>query len=267
MTTHQTKNTFNVVIPARMASTRFPGKALQELLGKPMLGHVHDRALASGAAEIIVAVDDQKLADYCSDSGCNFVMTSPDHVNGTERIAEVVRTLGWTDDTVVVGLQCDEPATPPAIIRQVADNMAIHVDADMATLCTRITDKKDYLDPNRVKVVRDTHNFAMYFSRAPIPWRRDVSGHKEADDASFADSWLHIGMYAYRAGFLKRYVSFYETQPEREEKLEQLRALGYGCRIHVDESIAQPSHGVDLPSDMAEAERALQALQNEGKQL
>ena len=262
MKTDQVNNDFKIVIPARMASTRFPGKALKELLGKPMLGHVYDRAVSSGAAQIVVAVDDQQLADYCEDMGCDFVMTSPDHVNGTERIAEVARTLRWTDDTVIVGLQCDEPATPPAIVRQVAKNLAIHADADMATLCTRITQKNDYLDPNRVKVVRDTHNFALYFSRAPIPWRRDVNN--KEDDASFPDSWLHIGMYAYRAGFLKRYVSFYETQPEREEKLEQLRALGYGCRIHVDESIAPPSHGVDLPSDLAEAERALKALLDEG---
>ena len=250
---------FKVVIPARYASTRFPGKVLAELAGKPMLGHVVDRAAESGATEIVIAVDDQRVADYCDSVNCNSMMTAVNHTNGTERIAEVAKKLGWSDDSIIVGLQCDEPATPAATIRQVASSLATFPDADMATLCTPITSKSDYMDPNRVKVVRDRSGFALYFSRAPIPWRRDQS----AEDDDFPASWLHIGMYAYRASFLNRYVGCTETLEENEEKLEQLRALINGFRIHVSEVSELPAHGVDKPDDVAAAEQAVLQLKNE----
>jgi len=247
---------FNIVIPARFASTRFPGKALQPLLGKPMLGHVYDRALAAGAQQIVIAVDDSRLADYCEEAGLEYVMTAPEHENGTERIVEVAALKNWSADTRIVGLQCDEPATPPAIIRELANNLAANPDADLATLCTRIDNIEDYLNPNRVKVVRDQHDYALYFSRAPIPARRDEG----QGDGEFPQSWLHVGMYAYRCGFLSRYSQFTETAAEGEEKLEQLRALGFGCKIHVAATAALTSHGVDRPEDIPHAEAALRLL-------
>ena len=249
---------FNIVIPARYASTRFPGKALQPLLGKPMLGHVYDRALAAGAEEIVVAVDEARLADYCEGAGLAYVMTSPDHANGTERIVEVAALKNWSPDTLIVGLQCDEPATPPAIIIELARNLAANPDADLATLCTRIETIKDYLDPNRVKVVRDQRDYALYFSRSPIPARRDTDQGKGENE--FPESWLHVGMYAYRCGFLSRYTQFTETAAEHEEKLEQLRPLGFGCKIHVGATAALASHGVDRPEDLPKAEAALRLL-------
>jgi len=245
---------FKVVIPSRFGSTRFPGKALVEIAGKPMLGHVYDRAIESGADEVVVAGDDERIAAFCSESNIPYLDTRPEHANGTERIVEVVAKLEWPDDTVIVGLQCDEPATPPAIVRQVASNLEQHPDADIATLCSRIQNAADYHDTNRVKVVTDTKGFAMYFSRAPIPWRRD------ATDADFPESYVHIGMYAYRAAFLTAYTTLAETTYENEEKLEQLRALCHGFNIHVAEADAHPSHGVDSPDDLPEAERALAEL-------
>jgi len=249
---------FNIVIPARFASTRFPGKALQPLLGKPMLGHVYDRALAAGAQEIVVAVDELRLAEYCEEAGLEYVMTSPDHVNGTERIVEVAAIRNWSADTLIVGLQCDEPATPPAIITELATNLSANPDADLATLCTCIDNIEDYLNPNRVKVVRDERDYALYFSRSPIPARRDAN--QGDGEQTFPESWLHVGMYAYRCGFLSRYIQFSETAAEREEKLEQLRPLGFGCKIHVGTTKALLSHGVDRPEDLPHAEAALRQL-------
>ena len=247
---------FNIVIPARFASSRFPGKALQPLLGKPMLGHVYDRALASGAQQIVVAVDEIRLADYCEQAGLDYVMTSAEHDNGTERIVEVAALKNWSADTLIVGLQCDEPATPPAIIKALANNLAANPDADLATLCTRIENVEDYLNPNRVKVVRDQRDYALYFSRSPIPARRDA----DQGEGEFPESWLHVGMYAYRCGFLSRYSQFTETPAEREEKLEQLRPLAFGCKIHVGMTPALTSHGVDRPEDLPHAEAALRLL-------
>ena len=258
---------FKVVIPSRFGSTRFPGKVLAEIAGKPMLAHAYDRAVESGADDIQVAGDDSRIADFCSSCNIPYVDTRPEHNNGTERIAEVVEKLDWSADTVIVGLQCDEPATPPVILKQVADNLLQQPAADIATLCSVIDSAAVYHDPNRVKVVTDVNGYALYFSRAPIPWRRDSvtdSGSTNLANADENDSFprahVHIGMHAYRAPFLKAYTSLAETRYENEEKLEQLRALGHGFKIHVDEANAPPSHGVDIKDDLAEAERALLEL-------
>ncbi len=249
---------FKVVIPARFASTRFPGKVLHELAGKPMLGHVVDRARESGAEEVVVAVDDQRVAEYCKRIDCHTVMTAVEHTNGTERIAEVAASLAWTDDSIIVGLQGDEPATPAATIQQVASSLVRFQQADMATLCTAISTRAEYLDANRVKVVRDKDGFALYFSRAPIPARRD----EVASSEDFPASWLHVGMYAYRAAFLRSYVKCEETLEEKEEKLEQLRALICGFRIHVSVASILPAHGVDTPEDVVAAENAILQLKD-----
>lgn len=249
---------YNIVIPARYASTRFPGKPLVEIAGKAMLHHVYDRACSSHAGNIIIATDDSRIADYCSAEDLKFCMTSAEHKTGTDRIAEVAVIENWSDDVVIVGLQGDEPATPPAIIEQVARNLHKNPTADIATLCTQIERRSDYLDPNRVKVVFDHKGFAQYFSRAPIPWRRDLTGSESGPgDAHFPDSFLHIGMYAYRARFLERYSQLTEVTYENEEKLEQLRALYHGFKIHIDVAETLPAHGVDQPDDVAAAEKAL----------
>lgn len=251
---------FKIIIPSRFGSTRFPGKVLTEIAGKPMLAHVYDRAVESGADEIHVAGDDARIADFCKQCDIPYIETRPEHNNGTERISEVVETLGWATDTVIVGLQCDEPATPPVIVKQVANNLLRQPAADIATLCSPIDSAAIYHDPNRVKVVTDVNGYALYFSRAPIPWRRDPLTTEQSDNNDFPRSHVHIGMYAYRASFLKAYTTLTETRYENEEKLEQLRALGHGFRIHVDEANAPPSHGVDIPEDLAEAHRAVLEL-------
>lgn len=246
---------YTIVVPARYGSSRFPGKPLQPLNGRPMILHVLDRARESQASTVVVATDDERIAELCRAADADVEMTSAEHETGTDRIAEVTHRRGWSEGTIIVGLQGDEPATPPDRLDALACNLAQRGDADMATLCQRIVREADYLDPMRVKVVRDARGMAMYFSRAPIPWRRDpVAG------ADIPEAWLHIGLYAYRAGFLTRYVSLGQPTIEREEQLEQLRVLYDGGRIHVgviDDGVA---HGVDRPADVAAAEAALAVL-------
>lgn len=245
---------YHLVIPARYGSSRFPGKPLALLLGRPMIEHVYDRAQQCAATDVVVATDDERISSHCDACGIPVVMTAVEHVNGTERLAEVAQLRGWSEAEIVVSLQGDEPATPPALMDQLARNLGAHADAGIATLATPINSKADYLDINRVKVVLDTRGYALYFSRAPIPWRRD-----DADDGTdFPPAWLHLGMYAYRCGFLHQYTGLCATPHETEEKLEQLRALEHGVRIHVAEACEMPAHGVDHPDDVAAAEIALQ---------
>jgi len=220
-----------------------------------MILHALDRAGESNAREVVVATDDPRIADVCRDAGADVEITRTDHATGTDRIAEVALRRGWQDDAVVVGLQGDEPATPPHHLDRLASNLASRPDADMATFCQRIERNSDYLDPMRVKVVRDMHDMALYFSRAPIPWRRDP-----AAGASFPEAWLHVGLYAYRAGFLARFTTFESPLLEREEQLEQLRVLHAGGRIHVGSVAGAGTRGVDSPDDVAPAEAALSAL-------
>jgi 3-deoxy-manno-octulosonate cytidylyltransferase (CMP-KDO synthetase) len=238
---------FKVVIPARYASSRFPAKVLADIKGKPMIRHVHERALASGAAEVIIATDDKRIADVVEKFGATCRMTSAGHTSGSDRIAEVAAQLGWQDTDIVVNVQGDEPLIPPENIAQVAHNLAAH-GVEMATLRTPIVEAADVRDPNVVKVVVDRDEFALYFSRAAIPHRRDLLERTEAP------YYRHIGLYAYRVGFLRRYTETPPAPIEVTEKLEQLRALWMGVRIHAAAAQVTPGPGIDT---MDELERLL----------
>ena len=238
---------FVVVIPARYASTRLPGKPLADIHGKPMVQHVVEKALQSGADRVIVATDDARVQQALQATGVEVCMTSADHQSGTERLAEVCRHYGFAADTIIVNVQGDEPLIPPAIIRQVADNLAAAT-APMATLSVPIKHAEEAFNPNAVKVVTDKDGYALYFSRASIPWDRDrfaksheqIGGHYQR----------HIGIYAYRAGFIQRYVDWAPSVLEQVEALEQLRVLWYGEKIHVAQALEAPPVGVDTQADL-----------------
>lgn len=232
-----------LVIPARYASSRLPGKPLRELAGKPLIQHVHERAMAAGFATVLVATDDERIQRVCSDFGAHVVMTASTHETGSDRLAEVVQQQGWADDTIVVNLQGDEPLTPVVNLHQLARNLAQYPQASIATLATPILTETEFFNPNTVKVVRDAEGMALYFSRAPIPFQRD------AGVALHEYALRHIGMYAYRAGFLKAFAGMPFAQAEQLEKLEQLRALAHGYRIHVDMAAEIPAAGVDTEED------------------
>ncbi|WP_437608976.1 3-deoxy-manno-octulosonate cytidylyltransferase [Erwinia sp. V71] len=246
---------FVAIIPARFASTRLPGKPLVDIHGKPMVVHVMEKARASGAERVIVATDHPDVADAVRAAGGEVCMTRADHQSGTERLAEVIEHYQFADDTVIVNVQGDEPMIPPVIIRQVAENLA-GASAGMATLAVPITSAEEAFNPNAVKVVRDAQGYALYFSRATIPWERDrFAQSREA----IGDHFLrHIGIYAYRAGFIRRYVRWEPSQLEQIELLEQLRVLWYGEKIHVDVAKAIPSVGVDTPDDLQRVRAAMQ---------
>ena len=242
-----------LVIPARYASTRLPAKPLRELAGKPLIQHVHERAMAAGFATVLVATDDARIQAVCESFGAQVVMTATTHETGSDRLAEVVQQMGWDDDTIVVNLQGDEPLTPVANLHQLARNLAAYPQAGIATLATPIDHEHDVLDPNVVKVVRDANGMALYFSRAPIPFQRDAG-------LAVTDYALrHIGMYAYRAGFLREFTRLTPSMPERVEKLEQLRALSNGFKIHVDIALEVPGIGVDTEADLVKVETLLRA--------
>ncbi|WP_429011503.1 3-deoxy-manno-octulosonate cytidylyltransferase [Aeromonas veronii] len=238
---------FVVVIPARYASTRLPGKPLADIHGKPMVQHVVEKALQSGADRVIVATDDERVQQALQSTGVEVCMTSPDHQSGTERLAEVCRHYGFAADTIIVNVQGDEPLIPPAIIRQVADNLAAAT-APMATLSVPIKDAEEAFNPNAVKVVIDKDGYALYFSRASIPWDRDrfAKSHEQIGD----HYQRHIGIYAYRAGFIQRYVDWAPSVLEQVEALEQLRVLWYGEKIHVAQALEAPPVGVDTQADL-----------------
>ena len=248
---------FTVVIPARYASTRLPGKPLRLLVGRTMLEHVYRRALESGADRVVIATDDERIVQAARDFDAEVCMTSAQHRSGSERITEVVTTLKLADDVIVVNVQGDEPLIPPAIIRQSARNLAEHTPASVATLCELITEADDLFDPNVCKVVVDSQGYALYFSRAPIPWHRQafaLGGQHLPDDTQH---FRHIGLYAYRVGFLKQYAGWSESVLERTEALEQLRILWHGHRIHVDLAQETPGPGVDSEQDLARVERLM----------
>lgn len=246
---------FVVIIPARYASTRLPGKPLVDINGKPMVVHVLERARESGAERIIVATDNEEVMAAVQAVGGDVCMTRADHQSGTERLAEVVEKCGFSDETVIVNVQGDEPMIPPAIIRQVADNLAARRDVGMATLAVPVESAEEAFNPNAVKVVMDAQGYALYFSRATIPWDRDRFA---ASRETIGDSFLrHIGIYGYRAGFIRRYVSWQTSPLEQIEMLEQLRVLWYGEKIHVDVASVVPGTGIDTPEDL---ERVRQAM-------
>jgi 3-deoxy-manno-octulosonate cytidylyltransferase (CMP-KDO synthetase) len=250
---------FRVVIPARHASTRLPGKPLLEIAGLPMVLHVHDLSLRSGASEVIVATDDARIQDACRAAGAAVEMTAAHHASGTDRIAEVAECRGWARDDIVVNVQGDEPLLPPALIGQVAGLLAATPAAAIATLATPIESDADYRNPNVVKVVSRPDGMALYFSRAPIPWDRDGAAESPAGVGRHHGSRRHLGLYAYRVGALLALAGTAPAEVERRERLEQLRALAMGLAIVVADADELPGPGVDTPDDLARAEAILQA--------
>ncbi len=249
---------FIVAIPARHASTRLPGKPLLALSGEPMIRHVVRRAQAAGAAQVLVATDDARIAAALEGSGATVAMTRAEHASGSDRLAECAERLGWADDAIVVNLQGDEPLAPASGIRAVAEALASS-DVPMATLATPLANIDELFNPNCVKVVRAADESALYFSRAPLPWARDAfATHRDALPANMP-FLRHIGIYAYRAGFLRRFAKLAPTPLERAECLEQLRALEHGYRIAVRIAPEAFPPGVDTAEDLAHVERLLTA--------
>ncbi|MFH1819885.1 MAG: 3-deoxy-manno-octulosonate cytidylyltransferase [Pseudomonadota bacterium] len=249
---------FRVVIPARYASSRLPGKPLADIGGRPMVLHVLERALQAGAESVVVATDDVRVRQAVEAAGHQALMTSPDHQSGTERLVEVAETLGWPDGTLVVNVQGDEPLIDPALIREAARQLVLHDDAVMATLAHPIHDHADFVNPNVVKVVADEAGYALYFSRAPIPWPRDAFSTQQPMPHEFG-ALRHIGLYAYRVGFLRTYASLARSPLERYEMLEQLRVLWHGHRISLGVTPIAPAPGVDTPEDLARVRALFQA--------
>ncbi|AGY91909.1 hypothetical protein SPICUR_04650 [Spiribacter curvatus] len=243
---------FTVVIPARSASVRLPGKPLLPLGGRPVIEHVWRRAIESGAERVIVATDDDAIAERVTALGADCCMTAADHTSGTERIAEVVGQRGFAADTIVVNLQGDEPLMPPVLLAQVATTLASTPVAAMATLATAVVDSDEMHDPHAVKLVADHNGRALYFSRAAIPWDR----HGDAE-ALYAVARRHLGIYAYRAGFLRDYPALPPSPLEGIEQLEQLRVLQAGIHIQVADARERPGPGIDTAADLAMAEAAI----------
>lgn len=250
---------FIVAIPARYGSTRLPGKPLRDIGGVPMVVRVAQRALQAGASQVVVAVDDQRIADaLAGQPGIDICMTRPDHASGSDRLAECARHYGWADDSIVVNLQGDEPFAPVAGIRAVAQALADD-DAPMATLATVILDAGELFDSNAVKLVRTVAGRALYFSRAPLPWARDAFAHDRQTLPADLPFLRHVGIYAYRAGFLERYTRLARTPLEQIESLEQLRVLEHGYPIAVRLTPEPFPPGVDTEADLIRAEQWLRA--------
>jgi len=238
-----------VVIPARYASARLPGKALLSIGGKPMVQWVYERAKASAATQVLIATDDLLIVSAAHSFGAETVMTAASHTSGTDRIAEVARSRHWAADDIVVNVQGDEPMMPPALINQVASILENHPDADIATLASPIHSLREFLDPNAVKVVTDAAGRALYFSRAPIPWNRDGAAEGLASQRVFAGARRHVGIYAYRVRALVRIASLAPSPLETSEKLEQLRALENGLQIRVADTKERPGPDVNTAED------------------
>jgi len=244
------KTAFKVVIPARYASTRLPGKPLLDIGGKPMIAHVCQRALEADAEQVVVATDDQRIFDAVTLLGLQAVMTDPNHQSGTERITEVAALMGWAEDTIIVNLQGDEPMIPAAYIQDVAQALADQDQAGIATLAARIEALEEIFNPNAVKVVLDKQGYALYFSRAAIPWNRAAFPDHPYTTPSTTPHLRHIGMYAYRVSFLNRYCQWEVSPLETIEALEQLRILWHGERICVRIVSKTPEAGVDTEADL-----------------
>lgn len=263
---------FKVVIPARYASTRLPGKPLLDIGGKPMVVRVAERAASSGAQQVLIATDHPDIFAAVTEHGFQACMTRPDHPSGTDRIAEVAAQQGWSGDTIVVNVQGDEPLIPPALVRAVADHLHAHAECAITTACHPIHDKASIFNPNVVKVVLDHDGNALYFSRAPIPWPRDnlmgSSTNAGQDDRPPVQGrgtegnglppgipfLRHIGLYAYRTRFLHDYGRLAPSAIEQAESLEQLRALYHGYRIGVTITMDAPPGGVDTEQDWRAAQ-------------
>ncbi|WP_028633617.1 3-deoxy-manno-octulosonate cytidylyltransferase [Pseudomonas parafulva] len=250
---------FIVVIPARLRSTRLPGKPLLPIAGKPMVQHVWEQARKSGATRVVIATDDASIVDACQAFGAEVLLTRADHESGTDRLAEVAAQLGLPADAIVVNVQGDEPLIPPVIIDQVAANLAAHPEAGIATLAEPIPDPATVFNPNAVKVVSNKRGLALTFSRAPLPWARDTFANGRQQLPEGVPYRRHIGMYAYRVGFLQDFVNWGPCWLEQVEALEQLRALWHGVGIHVEDAIEAPAVGVDTPEDLERVRRLLEA--------
>ena len=232
---------FIAVIPARFGSSRLPGKPLADIAGRPMIAWVYERAQQSGASDVLVATDDERIAAACREFGAAVELTSASHESGTDRIAEVAERLEWADDQIVVNVQGDEPLLPPALISQVAVLLGQDPDAGVATLVTPVRSRDEWQDPNLARVIVDRNGRALYFSRAPIPWPRD---------GGTPPALRHIGLYAYRVDALKQLAATSPCELERVERLEQLRALWLGMKIVVAEACEVPPRGVDTEADL-----------------
>lgn len=248
--------TFKIIIPARHGSSRLPGKPLLDISGKPMIQHVWERAQESQASEVIIATDDYRIEETAHSFGADVCMTKAEHPSGTDRLAEVALMRQFASDDVVINVQGDEPCLPAQLINQVADDMSAHSDADMASLYRQIMHEKQVFDPNVVKVVMDSQGYALYFSRAPIPWMRDHFNTESALPPELPH-YRHIGLYGYRASFLQHYAELTPCTIEREESLEQLRALFHGKKIHMTEATIDPGHGVDTAEDLEQVRELL----------
>src|SRR3989338_1877630 len=238
---------FRVVIPVRYASERLPGKALINIFDKPMLQHVYERAVESGATSVVIATDDKRIREAAEKFGATVCMTSTEYTSGTERIAEAVVALGYEDEDIIVNVQGDEPLIPPTIIRQVAEDLATYENAKVATLFEPIRDTNELFNPNHVKVVINQRGYALYFSRAPIPWERGKFP-VDLNQPLEGEFKRHVGIYAYRARFLQDYMEWGPSPLEELEKLEQLRVLWNAGRVHVSEA------KVSIPIDVNTAE-------------
>jgi 3-deoxy-manno-octulosonate cytidylyltransferase (CMP-KDO synthetase) len=238
---------FVVVIPARFASTRLPGKPLLDIVGKPMIQHVYERACESAASAVYIATDDERIADVVRGFGGEVVMTRADHQSGTDRIQEVASLLGLVASAIVVNVQGDEPLIPAATINQVAENLQNNADAGISSLYHDIEDKQEWRNPNAVKVVTDGEGYALYFSRSPIPWQ----------DGDNIQAKRHIGVYAYRVATLNQFVGWPRAWLEISERLEQLRAMHHGVRIIMDKAVQHVPAGVDTPEDLEAVRRFL----------
>ena len=241
---------FKVIIPARHASTRLPGKPLADIAGKPMIQHVYERGVESGAEQVIIAPDDRRVMEAARRFGAEACLTSAHHQSGSDRLAEVIDKYGEDDQQIIVNLQGDEPLMPPALIRHVEENLALHHDAGVATLCERIQTTAVLFDPHIVKVVMDCQGYALYFSRAAIAWDRDAFAVTTEELPQRSEHYRHIGLYAYRCGFLRQYVQWPPCGIEIMESLEQLRVLWNGQRIHVAQARVRPGQGVYPPADL-----------------
>jgi 3-deoxy-manno-octulosonate cytidylyltransferase (CMP-KDO synthetase) len=248
---------FHVIIPARFGSARLPGKPLAMIGERPLIQWVWQSAVASGAASVIIATDDERIRAAATRFGADCLMTSAHHASGTDRIAEVVRARGFAADDIVVNLQGDEPAMPADVISNVARAVRDVALCDMATAVAPVESLREFLDPNCVKALRAGNGRALYFSRAPVPWPRDsvVTG----KPSSFIGAWRHIGIYAYRVRSLLQFAAWPPTPLETTEKLEQLRALEHGMHIHLVTLAHSPPAGVDTPEDLERARGALTA--------
>lgn len=249
---------YSVIIPARYASTRLPGKPLLEIAGQPMIWHVWKQACSSKATRVVIATDDPRIVAACQSFGAEVLMTRADHESGTDRLAEVAAQLGLPSEAIVVNVQGDEPLIPPAVIDQVAQNLAAHPSAAMATLAEPLSDAAALFNPNVVKVVSNQQGMALTFSRAPLPWARDSFAEHPNLLPEGIPYRRHIGIYAYRAGFLADFVRWGPCWLENTERLEQLRALWQGCQIHVADAQQALPAGVDTPEDLERVRRLLE---------